>query len=173
MLGGLQRASLFPAHRDLLLRLIEFLLSSAKCCLIPISEHVGRCEQKAGIRQDESPEFMCGSVSVCPKGWVTLESFSAPVDIMLSHMVRTFHAHFRVWRKERAPVCQTLLWKVYRQRKPLAECCHNVSIRQIYSQSFSEERPWKACCTFSSPLLSCPVCSEAHSLALSDDVLCS
>lgn len=72
-----------------------------------------------------------------------------------------------VWRAGACLACP--LWKVHRQRKPLAECCHNISIRQIYGYSFAEEWPRVACCTFSSPLLSCPACSR--SLALCGDVL--
>ena len=96
--------------------------------------------------------------------WVS-QGLSHTAFIGRYHVVRTSHAHFQSTTVQRgAGVCFFLagpLWKVYRQRKPLAECRHNISIRQIYGYSFAEERPCEACRTFSvSPLLSCPACSE-------------
>lgn len=55
------------------------------------------------------------------------------IYIMLYHIVRTI---FEWWCGDKAPAWQALLWRVHRQRKPLAECCHNISIRQIYGHSF-------------------------------------
>ena len=52
---------------------------------------------------------------------------------MPDHTVWTFHAHSRAWTASLAGS----LWKVHRQRKPLAGRCHNISIRQIYGRSFA------------------------------------
>lgn len=49
----------------------------------------------------------------------------AQLDIMSFHIVWTFHAHFTAWSSGRAPVWQDLCGRC-RQRKPLAECCHDI-----------------------------------------------
>lgn len=45
--------------------------------------------------------------------------------------------HFMLVPERGAACLAGSLWKVHRQRKPLAGRCHNISIRQIYGRSFA------------------------------------
>lgn len=114
-------------------------------------------------------------VGVCPKGWVAWKSSHSLCHVTSCCIMLGEHFMFTWSGKQWEGVCLPgPCCEEHKQRKPLAECCHYISPRQIYGYSFAEEWPSKARCTFSSLLLSCTACCaccEGRSLVLPVDIL--